>query len=251
MNAPQKSSDQTASPEATASPVFYIVATPIGNRGDMTTRAMQILGDVDFIVAEDTRHTGQLLAYMGIKKPMISFRDAPRSIMDRSLKLIRERTAEKQNGAYVTDAGTPGVSDPGWRLVNSLLEVGVEIVPIPGPSAVATIASLAEIPLNEYRFVGFLPKKKGHQTKIDELQNYLKQKEPRGVILYESPNRIRRTLTDWQKAVLPLGVVIGRELTKKFETVYRGILSPELIATLPEKGEYVILIHNVTEREKI
>jgi len=225
---------------------FYIVATPIGNRDDMSTRAVQVLGDVDFIVAEDTRHTGQLMAYFGIKKPLISFRDAPQSVMNRSLTAIGERLAKGESGAYVTDAGTPNISDPGWRLIAAVLGQNVIIAPVPGPSAAATLVSLAHVPLDEYRFIGFLPKKKGNQTKIDELVDYLKQnKEHRGVVLYESPNRVRRTLTDFAAHNPALQVVAGRELTKKFETLYRGVLTKDFIESLPEKGEYVVLIHNV------
>lgn len=225
---------------------FFIVATPIGNRDDMTTRGMQTLSEVDFVVAEDTRHSGELLAHYGIKKPLISFRDAPTPVMERSLKDVLKRVKNGESGAYMTDAGTPGVSDPGWRLVQSLLEQNVQVVPVPGASAVTALLSVANMPLDEYRFIGFLPKKKGYQTKLQELVEYLNHKEARGVVIYESPNRIRKTLTDFlilieQRRELPY-VVIGRELTKKFESIYRGNLTKELIDALPEKGEYVVLL---------
>lgn len=223
-------------------PNFFIVATPIGNRSDMTTRAIQVLGDADFIVAEDTRHTGELLAYYGIKKPLISFRDAPKAIIDHSLKQIKDRLEKGENGAYVTDAGTPGVSDPGWRLVTEVLSLAT-VVPIPGPSAGTSLISAAHVPLDEYRFLGFLPKKKGYQTKIEDLIGYLQSKEKRGVVFYESPRRIRKTLTDFLKKKTELHAIIGRELTKKFETIYRGQITEEFIKQLPEKGEYVVLIY--------
>ncbi len=221
---------------------FYSVATPIGNRDDITTRALQVLGEVDFIVAEDTRHSGELLAYYGIKKPLISFRDAPKPVMDRALKQIQDRLAKGESGAYMTDAGTPGISDPGWRLMAILVERNIIPVPIPGPSAVIALMSVADIPLEEYRFIGFLPKKKGYQTKLKELADYLSVAE-RGVVFYESPHRIRRTLTDFSTYKPEVKVIIGRELTKKFETIYRASLSSEFIATLPGKGEYVILLY--------
>ena len=224
---------------------FYIIATPIGNRDDITTRAMQVLGDINFIVAEDTRHTGELLAYFGIKKPLISFRDAPVPVMNRALKQIKGRLRKNESGAYVTDAGTPGVSDPGWRLISALLPLGVIPIPIPGPSAVTALLSVIDVPLDEYRFIGFLPKKKGYQTKINELNLYLRHKERRGIILYESPKRVHKTLTDMMKLNPKLGAIIGRELTKKFETIYRGKLTDKFIANLPEKGEYVVFIHNL------
>jgi 16S rRNA (cytidine1402-2'-O)-methyltransferase len=223
-------------------PSFFIVATPIGNRDDITTRALQVLGDVQFVVAEDTRHTGELLAYLGIKKPLISFRDAPSGVMQRSIKQVQERTDRGESGAYVTDAGTPGISDPGWRLIESLLDRAT-IVPVPGPAAVTTLVSVCQIPLDEYRFIGFLPKKKGYQTKLQELTDYLNHKEKRGVVFYESPRRIRKTLADFMALNAKLQTVAGRELTKKFETIYRVPLSASFIKSLPEKGEYVVLLY--------
>lgn len=228
--------------EGAMNPVFYMVATPIGNRDDITTRALQVLGDVDFIVAEDTRHTGELLAYLGIKKPLISFRDAPTPIMDRSLHAILERVNQGEAGAFVTDAGTPGVSDPGWRLVAELTQKSVQVIPVPGASAATSLLSAVHLPLDEYRFLGFLPKKKGYQTKLEDLKTYLDHKEKRAVIFYESPKRIRQTLTDLRALPTGFQVIIGRELTKKFETLYRSPLTEEFIALLPEKGEYVCLV---------
>jgi 16S rRNA (cytidine1402-2'-O)-methyltransferase len=230
---------------------FYIVATPIGNLGDITTRAMQILGDVDFIAAEDTRHTGQMLAYFGIKKPLISFRDAPTPVMELALNQIKQRIAKGETGAYVTDAGTPGVSDPAWRLVKMLVDNGIIISPIPGSSAVTALLSVANYALDEYRFLGFLPKKKGYQTKLKDITDYLQGKEMRAVILYESPNRIRKTLTDMHTLLPGAQSIIGRELTKKFETIYRSQLTPEFISSLPEKGEYVVLLSTPLDSDKV
>ncbi len=224
---------------------FYIIASPIGNREDITTRALQVLGEVDFIVAEDTRHSGQLMAFYGIKKPLISFRDAPQAVIDRTLRGVEERIKEGQRGAYLTDAGTPGVSDPAWRLVAVLEGLGVVVSPLPGASAVTALLSVAGVPLDEYRFVGFLPKKKGHQTKLEDLVSYLNHKEARGVVFYESPKRVRKTLEALGKLNPDLLVVIGRELTKKFETLYRFSITDPQVAALPEKGEYAILIHNI------
>ncbi len=222
--------------------LFYVVATPIGNRDDISIRALKILGSVDFIVAEDTRHSGELLSMYGVKKPMLSFRDAPTPVMDRCLSEVMQRVNEGQTGAYITDAGTPGISDPGWRLVKALQEAGTIITPIPGASAVTALLSVADIPLDEYRFIGFLPKKKGNQTKLQELVDYLNHKDARGVVIYESPNRVRKTLTDFMIVNPNLYVVIGRELTKKFESLYRGKLTKELVQSLPEKGEYAICV---------
>lgn len=229
---------------------FSIVATPIGNRDDITTRALQVLGDMDFIVAEDTRHTGQLLSFYGIKKPMISFRDAPMPVMQRSLDQIGALLDKGECGAYVTDAGTPGVSDPAWRLVAMLQERGIAATPVPGPSAVTALISVAHVPIDEYRFLGFLPKKKGYQTKIEDMADYLAAESGRAVMFYESPNRIRKTLNDvlarGRARDLVFSGIIGRELTKKFETIYRDQLTEAFISQLPEKGEYAVCIYLVS-----
>ncbi len=223
-------------------PQFYVVATPIGNRQDISTRAMQILSEINFIVAEDTRHTGQLMAYYGIKKPLISWRAAPRAVVDKALRQIHERILAGESGALVSDAGTPGVSDPGWRLVKALGEWNITVAPIPGASAAVTILSVVDVAVAEYRFIGFLPKKKGHQTLIADCVNYLKSGKDRAVIFFESPRRIQRTLGEFLAAPRPFYLVIGRELTKHFETIYRGNLNAALIATLPQKGEYTVVV---------
>jgi 16S rRNA (cytidine1402-2'-O)-methyltransferase len=220
---------------------FYSIATPIGNLSDITTRAVDILSSVDFVVAEDTRHTGQLLAHLGIKKPLLSFRDGPSQVMDRLLRAIEERIDVGQIGAYVTDAGTPGVSDPGWRLMALLDRKGVMASPIPGPSAVTAIMSVVPVPLSEYRFVGFLPKKKGYQTALSNLAAYMDANAGSGIVFFESPHRIRRTLEDFARQG-SYYVIIGRELTKKFETIGKGALDQEMISQLPDRGEYVVVL---------
>lgn len=222
--------------------IFYIVATPIGNREDITLRAQRIFREVDFIVAEDTRVSGQLLAAYGIAKPFISFRDAPQAVIDRSYQAIAARLASGEVGAYVTDAGTPGVSDPGWRLVTFLLDQGVTVVPIPGVSAVTALLSVVHVAIDDLRFVGFLPKKKGYQTKLRDCLDYLHHKQSRAFIFFESPYRVHQTLHDIAGLEPGAFVVIGRELTKKFETIYRGPLTESFIQSLPEKGEYIILV---------
>lgn len=235
--------------------MLYIIATPIGNRQDITHRALDTLKAVDFVVAEDTRHTGELLAHFEIKKDLISFRDAPTPVMDRLIAEVVTRLKNDESAAYVTDAGTPGVSDPGWRLVDAALEAGIVVTSIPGPSAVTALLSVADIQIDEYRFVGFLPKKKGFQTTVADLLDYLQAGKNRAVIFYESPHRVQNTLAViarslvTRQSVIPTEVegsglysVIGRELTKKFETIYRGQLTDAFIAQLPDRGEYVILI---------
>lgn len=178
--------------------------------------------------------------------------------MNRALELIVARLKSGHMAAYLTDAGTPGISDPAWRLVLACVTNNLNVMSLPGPSAVTMIVSLADAPLDEWRFMGFLPKKKGFQTTVSELIDYLGAGKNRGVIFYESPNRVGNTLSviasqarqssltphggEGQNEELQLHAVIGRELTKKFETVYRGDLTPEFIAAFPEKGEYTILL---------
>lgn len=220
---------------------LYIIATPIGNREDITERAKRILGEVSFVAAEDTRHSGQLLAGYNIHKPLISFHDGPTNIMERAEREIITRLAEG-DGAYITDAGTPGVSDPGWRLIDGVKNAGHEVVPIPGPSSAITLLSAFDKQLDEYRFVGFLPKKKGHQTLIKELVEYLSGGKNRGVVFFESPMRVDKTLREFKNIDSELAAFVGRELTKQFESFYSGQITDEFIECLPAKGEYVVLV---------
>lgn len=198
---------------------LYVVATPIGNLEDITLRALCILGEVDLIAAEDTRHTRKLLTRHGISRPLVSYhehnkqRQAPRL-----LALLQEG----QSVALVTDAGTPGISDPGYHLLQTLISHDIPIVPIPGPAAVITALSVAGLPTDRFVFEGFLPPKGGkRRQRLEALRN-----EPRTIVVYESPYRLLRLLQD---IVTHLGpdrrVVITRELTKRFEEIKRGTAS--------------------------
>ena len=195
---------------------LYIVGTPIGNLSDITLRALETLKAVDRVVAEDTRVTGKLLSRYEIKKPMLSLRA-------RSGKGQFERVAELVEAgevlAYVTDAGTPGISDPGPLLVSLVRErCGEEaIAVIPGASALAAAVSVAGIPIDEFVFVGFLPHKKGRQKALDQL---VARDMP--TVLYESPHRIQKLLDELVARSPKAEVVIGRELTKLYEQVARG-----------------------------
>lgn len=217
---------------------LFIVATPIGNLSDITFRAIKTLKSVDYIACEDTRVTSKLLSRYEIKKPMISY--FQHSKVAKSDKLI-SLLSKGNNIALVTDAGTPGISDPGQRLIEEATRAKIEVVPIPGPSAVTTALSVSGFPTDEFIFVGFLPHKKGRQTKLKELSQ-----ESRTIVLYESPYRIKRLLNEILEFCGDREIVITRELTKKFEEIYRGKIS-EVILKIKEKGEFVIVIQGHEE----
>ncbi len=217
--------------------VLYVVGTPIGNLADMTYRAVEILKDVDFVACEDTRHSSVLLNHYLIKKPLISYHQHSKI---GKIDLIINRLKEGQSAALVSDAGTPGISDPGGVLVAAAVEAGVQVVPIPGVSAVAALVSVLGFNADEFIFLGFMPKKKGRQTLLKSLQN-----GKRPFIFYESPVRFEKTMIEFGEYFSQdTQVVIGRELTKMYEEVIRGTLG-EIIEKLPEinkRGEFVICL---------
>ncbi len=213
--------------------MLYIVATPIGNLNDITIRAIEVLKSVDFIACEDTRHTKILLDHYKIKTPTISyFQHSKVTKLNKLVSLL----AEGKNIALVTDSGTPGISDPGQKLIFEAVNHKIEVVPIPGPVAAIAALSISGFKLSKFLFIGFLPKKKGRQTKLRELS-----KEKRVIVLYESPYRIIKTLNDLKEFLGDREVVLCRELTKKFEEVYRGEIS-EVLPQIKPKGEFVIVI---------
>jgi len=217
-----------------ASGTLYIVATPIGNLEDITLRALRILKEVDLIAAEDTRHTRKLLTHYGIPTPLTSYYDQVEA--EKAPALIAQLQAGK-NIALVSDAGTPCVADPGFRLLTEAIEAGLSVVPIPGPSMVTALLSVGGVPTSCFAFEGFLPAKRAQRRKA--LQ-HLKQ-EDRTLVFFESPHRIE-ICGDRQ-------IVIGRELTKMFEEVLRGKVS-ELRAVLGAreiKGELAILVAGQAE----
>jgi 16S rRNA (cytidine1402-2'-O)-methyltransferase len=195
---------------------LYIVATPIGNLEDITLRALRILGEVDMIVAEDTRHTRKLLTHHGISRPLLSYHEHNKY---KQAPHILALLQEGQRIALVTDAGTPGISDPGYYLLQLLIEHDISIVPIPGPTAVIAALSVAGLPTDRFVFEGFLPPKGGkRRRRLEALRD-----EPRSVVIYESPYRLLRLLDE---IATHLGadrrLVVTRELTKRFEEVKRG-----------------------------
>lgn len=216
---------------------LYIVATPIGNLEDITHRAIRILKEVDLIAAEDTRHSGILLRHYGITTPTTSFHS---HTSDAKAKALAAELAAGKNMALITDAGTPGISDPAWTLIQAALAQNVSIVPVPGPAAFLTALMGSGLPMNEFLYLGFIPAKKGRQTLFESLLE-----ESRTVVLYESPHRLTKTLVQMAEILGSNRVVIlARELTKMHETFHRATLG-ELLAEAqkkPFKGELVILV---------
>lgn len=229
--------------------ILYIVATPIGNLEDLTHRAERILREVDLIACEDTRRTKILLDRYKIKKPTISFHQ--HSQITKIDYLIGELKAGK-NIALITDAGTPGISDPGGVLINETFKHlnNITIIPIPGPSAITTLLSIAGIPTDSFLFLGFLPKKKGRQTLLKNLLKASVMKLYQAIVFYESPHRIVQTLKELQLSVGNYEVVIGRELTKQFEEIYRGRIGEAItyFSKKAPKGEFTVVLRTAPTR---
>ena len=215
---------------------LYNISTPIGNLKDATHRSLELLSDVDLIAAEDTRRTGILLKHYGIKTPLSSFNSYNQ--VKKSDRLIA-RLKVGHDLALVSDAGTPGVSDPLYYLVKAALDKRVPVVSLPGPSAVLAALTVSGLPINRFVFEGFLPRKKGRKKLIEELAQ-----EKRTIVLFESPHRIVKTLNELYQVMGERKAVLARELTKIHEEVIRGTLGA--LATKTEeqklKGEITLVI---------
>jgi len=224
--------------------VLYIVSTPIGNREDITLRALRILKEVDLIAAEDTRHTGLLLKHFGIQTPLSSYFEGNEL---RKRDLILSRLKQGDRVALVSDAGTPGISDPGFRLIQLSIENQIPVVPIPGPSAVITALSVSGLPTDAFLFKGFLPhkatKRRGLLEQLEAARETL--------IFYESPHRINETLKDISDILGNREIVLARELTKMYEEVLRGRVSEiqSQITGRKIKGEITLVISGKTRKE--
>ncbi|MEM9949497.1 MAG: 16S rRNA (cytidine(1402)-2'-O)-methyltransferase [Cyanobacteria bacterium P01_D01_bin.36] len=232
------SDSTTTDSEPLAPRTLYLVGTPIGNLEDITFRALRILKQADVIAAEDTRHTGKLLQHFQIKTPQISYHD--HNTQQRIPQLIA-RLEQGDAIALVTDAGMPGISDPGYELVCTCVEAGITVVPIPGPSAVVAAVAAAGLPCDRFTFEGFLPVKgKSRKARIEALKT-----EERTAVFYESPHRILKTLREME---VTLGgerkVAIARELTKRYEEFWRGTILDAIAhyKTTAPKGEFTLLI---------
>ncbi len=217
---------------------LFIVATPIGNLGDMTLRALETLKAVDAILCEDTRVTSRLLAHYEIKRPLVSCHE---HTDDSKLKQLIERLEQGESLAFVSDAGTPGLSDPGNKLVSLALESDIAVVPIPGVSALATLVSVAGIDMREFVFLGFPPHKKGRETFFRKVAA-----TEMPVMYYESPHRVLKNLELLASFASGKRIIIGRELTKLFEEMVRGTIEETLayFSEHPEKvkGEFVVIV---------
>ncbi len=216
---------------------LYLVATPIGNLEDITLRALRVLRECDVVAAEDTRRTGQLLKHFEISKPMISyfaFNEAKRS------EEILERLQRGEKVALVTDAGTPGISDPGERVVRAAVAAGLRVESVPGPCALVAALTASGLPTDEFHFIGFLPHKSGQRRKqLEALKPFAGT-----LALYESPYRVEKLLGELSEVFPTRRVVLARELTKKFEEFLRGTPA-ELLALVAKrslKGEFVVLV---------
>ena len=216
---------------------LYIVATPIGNLGDITLRALETLKSVDFVLCEDTRVTQKLLNHYEITTKTISYHQHSD---DRKVAEIKKLLDEGKNLALVSDAGTPGISDPGNKLIFEILENNseIEIVPIPGVSAVVTALSISGFPTDKFVFLGFPPQKNGRQTFFKNLAN-----TEQTTCFYESNHRILKAIASMQEFLAPeTKVCICRELTKKCETIDRGTVGGVADMQVKDKGEFVIII---------
>lgn len=217
---------------------LYVVATPIGNLEDITERAKMILTRVPVVFAEDTRHTKRLLDHLGVRPQLISYHH--HTTAGRLAGLLD--ALEYSDAALVTDAGTPGVNDPGGIFIEAALArfgATLAIVPIPGPSALVTAASISGFPMDEFLFLGFPPHKKGRKTFFDRVST-----TDTSVIFYESTHRISKALVEIHQRMPKRLLVVCRELTKKFETIYRGTAAEVLeeIKKTSTKGEFVIVV---------
>ena len=218
--------------------VLYLVATPIGNLGDITYRAVETLKNVDMIACEDTRRSKILFDHYGIQKPLFSFCDFSEK---KKAPGIIQKIKEGANIALVSDAGTPGIADPGYRLIAEAIRENVRVEALPGASAILPALVLSGLPVNRFTFEGFLPVKDGAKKK---LLRSLRQ-ENRTIIFYESPHRLLKTLAAIEETLGDIPIVIAREITKKFEEVLRGRVS-DLIERFSGKkvlGEFVLLFN--------
>jgi 16S rRNA (cytidine1402-2'-O)-methyltransferase len=216
---------------------LYLVATPIGNLEDITLRALRTLRECDVIAAEDTRRTGQLLRHFEISKPLLSyfqFNEARRS------EEIIERLKRGEKVALVTDAGTPGISDPGERVVRAAVAAGLRVEAVPGACALVAALTASGLPTDEFHFIGFLPHKSGQRRNALQAARAL----PGTLVFYESPYRIEKLLGELAEVMPERRVVLARELTKKFEEFLRGTPAELIAATKGRalKGEFVVMV---------
>ena len=225
---------------------LYIVSTPIGNLKDITLRAIEVLKQVDLIAAEDTRHTKILTSHYDIKTPLTSYFQYNKiRKADSLIRLLKEG----KDVALVSDAGTPGISDPGFVIIRKALQENITVIPIPGPAAFLTALSVSGLPTNKFAFEGFLSNKSSQRRKqLKELSG-----EKRTIIIYESPHRLLKTLNDILEVLGDIEMVCARELTKKFEEVRREKVSESIrhFSNTKILGEFIIIFHAQIMLDKI
>lgn len=231
--------------------ILYVVATPIGNLQDLTTRALHTLENVELILAEDTRTTSNMISKFrnrDVKAQLIRLNEHTSHIQ---ILNIVDQIIQGPSAALVSDAGTPQVSDPGGSMIEECNRKGIKVVPIPGPSALTTILSVADFATQPVAFYGFLPKKKGRQTTLKLLTESVGKYGLVSAVFYESPQRILKTLADFTESFGPeTHVVVGRELTKIYEELFYGTLTEALDHFVKPKGEFTILLQLPTKRNK-
>ena len=221
---------------------LFVVATPIGNLDDITLRALKVLEEVDLIAAEDTRHTLKLLNHFEISKPLISYYKENEKVKS---NVLIEKIKEGKNIAIVSDAGTPGISDPGEEIIKRAIEESIDVIPIPGACAAINSLICSGFNTKEFCFIGFLSAKKGEKVKkLEEIKN-----ETKTLIFYEAPHKVLNTLEVMLDILGDRRISIAREITKIHEQFIRGKIS-EVIKSVPEKGEMVLIVEGADKSEK-
>jgi len=221
--------------------ILYVIGTPIGNLEDITLRALRILKEVDLIICEDTRHSRILFDRYEIKTPYTSYHQHSRII---KTDFILNELKTGKNVAMISDAGTPGISDPGGVLVEKAVKNGIDVIPIPGPNALIACLSVCGFSADQFLFLGYLPKKKGRQTLLRNITETMNFKLYQSIVFYESPYRIIKSFEDFHLSLGDMEVVVGRELTKKFEEIFRGKLSEAIEHFKMSKplGEFAVVV---------
>jgi 16S rRNA (cytidine1402-2'-O)-methyltransferase len=216
---------------------LYLVATPIGNLGDMSHRAVEVLQAVDFVICEDTRKSKVLLTHYAVQKPL-----TPLFLGNEKTKSLKiaDRIAQGSSAALITDAGTPNISDPGYRLVEACLGKDIEVVSVPGPCALTSALSMSGLPTHSFVFEGFLPPKSG--ARLRKIKEWMELS--RTIVFYESPHRVLKVLEEIKSVYGNVHLVIAREMTKKFEENRRALITDHIshFSSHPPKGEFVILL---------
>ena len=219
-------------------PILYVIATPIGNLEDISLRVLRVLREVKLIAAEDTRKTRRLLNAYNIETPLTSYHEhSKRAKLDYLLGYL-----EEEDLALVSEAGMPGLSDPGYDLIVASIERGISVVPVPGPSAVITALVISGLPTDQFIYIGFLPRRKGQRQRLLSSIG----DEPRTIVAFESPHRLREALTDIQDILGDRRVSVCRELTKVHEEVFRGRVSQAMEHFAEPRGEFTLVVEGKT-----